>query len=297
LGLFPLFQHPIFMNKHHALPQTEELLRIARETAVAAGAIIRTNFYQPHQVSSKGFRDLVTDADFAAQAAITDAIRRRWPDHGFLTEEEDSDLPTAGSIIWVIDPIDGTINFSRGLPILCVSVAAVRFTAENEPELLAGAIYDPLRDELFSTQRGQGAWLRTGDGAERPLHVSAISNMDQVVLTHDWSHLPALRQQGLACISQLAHAVFTVRAPGSAALALAWLAAGRTDAYFNFTLKPWDVAAGALLLAEAGGQLTDIMGKPLVWNNGGMTCLGSNGRVHAPIAEIMAHCLTAPADK
>ncbi|MCB8986567.1 MAG: inositol monophosphatase [Ardenticatenaceae bacterium] len=285
------------MNKYETFPGTSELLAMAQETAVAAGAIIRTNFYQPHQVSSKGFRDLVTDTDFAAQAIITDAIRLRWPDHGFLTEEEDSDLPTTGPIIWVIDPVDGTINFSRGLPILCVSVAAVRFAAEGVPEVLAGVVYDPLRDELFSSQKDYGATMRTGNGEERPLHVSAISTLDQVVLTHDWSHLPALRQQGLACISQLAHAVFTVRAPGSAALALAWVAAGRSDAYFNFTLKPWDIAAGALLLAEAGGQLTDIMGTPLVWNNGGMTCLGSNGRVHAPIASIVTQCLNVPADK
>lgn len=279
------------------MPHNHELLAMAQETAVSAGAIIRHNFYQPRQVSSKGFRDVVTDTDFAAQAAITDAIRRRWPDHGFLTEEEDSHLPTSGPIIWVIDPLDGTINFSRGVPVFCVSVAAVQFAPDGRPQILAGAVYDPLGEELFSGQRGQGATVRSGAGVERPLHVSAIADLGQVLLTHDWSHVPALREEGLNCIANLTHKVFSIRAVGSATLALSWIAAGRVDAYFNFTIKPWDIAAAALLLAEAGGQLTDMTGRPLVWDNNGMKCLGSNGRVHAPITDIMTQCTNPPIHK
>lgn len=285
------------MVKHSSFPHPHELLAAAQETAVSAGAIIRKNFYLPRHVSSKGFRDLVTDTDFSAQAAITDAIRQRWPDHGFLTEEEDSALPTSGPIIWVIDPVDGTINFSRGLPVFCVSVAAAQMSAAGQPEVLAGVIYDPLRDELFSSQYGQGATLKTAQGDERPLQVSAVQDLSQAVFSHDWSHLPTQRQQGLDCISGLTHAVFTTRAIGSAALALAWVAAGRTDGYLNFTVKPWDLAAVSLLLAEAGGQLTDPLGSPLTWDAAGMTCLGSNGRLHPPLTDIVTQCLNSPAAK
>ena len=285
------------MANHSSFPHSHELLAVAQATAVSAGAIIRKNFYLPPQVSSKGFRDLVTDTDFAAQTAITDAIRQRWPDHGFLTEEEDGALPTSGPIIWVIDPIDGTINFSRGLPVLCVSIAATQMSAAGELEVLAGVIYDPLRDELFSGQCGRGATLKTAEGDERPLQVSPVEDLNQAVFTHDWSHLPAQRQQGLDAISGLTHAVFTTRAIGSAALALAWVAAGRTDGYLNFTVKPWDLAAASLLLAEAGGQLTDPLGSPLAWDAAGMTCLGSNGRLHPPLTDIVTQCLNSPAGK
>ncbi|MBK8984807.1 MAG: inositol monophosphatase [Chloroflexi bacterium] len=285
------------MNDYSNAPQPDALLAVAQTTAAAAGQIIRQNFYQPHQISSKGFRDLVTDTDIAAQAAITAAIRHTWPDHGFLTEEEDSALPTSGPIIWVIDPLDGTTNFSRGLPEVCVSIAAMRFPAASRPEIVAAAIYDPLRDELFSAAHGQGAHLRTGDGVIRPLHVSAIHTPGETLLTHDWSHVPIHRQQGLDCINQLAHTVFGIRCVGTAALALAWIAAGRTDAYLNFSLKPWDVAAAALLLAEAGGQLTMTTGAPLLWDVKGMSCIGSNGRVHRLLLDIVTKYTSSPTDK
>ncbi len=287
----------IVMNTHFADLQPRELLMVAQATAVAAGAIIRENFHLPRQVSSKGFRDLVTDTDFAAQAAITTAVRQRWPDHGFLTEEEDSGLPTSGSIIWVIDPLDGTVNFSRGIPDFCVSIAAMRFTTTGAPEVLAGVIYDPLRGELFSAAQGQGATLQTGDGQVRPLHVSAIHTLSEALFTHDWSHVPTYRQHGLDCIGQLAHTVFGIRAVGSAALALAWIAAGRADAYLNFSLKPWDVAAACLLLAEAGGQLTMTTGSPLSWDASGMSCIGSNGRIHHPLIHIVTQCTNSSADE
>ncbi|MCP4425514.1 MAG: hypothetical protein GY803_13555, partial [Chloroflexi bacterium] len=140
-----------------------ELLGAARETAVSAGNLIRQKWSQPRQIKNKGFRDVVTDTDIAAQQLITDAIRARFPDHGFLTEEEDGNLPVDGPVIWVIDPVDGTTNFSRAIPTFCVSIAAV--SAKNE--VLAGAVYDPMRDELFSAAKGQGATLNG-----RPIHVS-----------------------------------------------------------------------------------------------------------------------------
>lgn len=269
-----------------------ELLHAAEETAVAAGQYAREKWSHSNQITSKGFRDVVTEADFAAQAVITDAIQARFPTHGFLTEEEDSALPTSGDVIWVVDPIDGTINYSRMLPNFCVSVAAIRggqslTTLLTQPEILAGVIYDPLRHELFSAAAGQGGHLLNAHGEKRPLQVSAISHINEALLCHDWSHEATARQSTLETISQLAHHVFSIRSFGAAALALAWLAAGRADLYVHYTLKPWDLAAAALLIHEAGGQLTAVDGAPLRWHKDGMSCLASNGRLHRPYAELV----------
>ena len=270
-----------------------ELLAAAEELAVAAGKLVHDKWVNPVPVQSKGFRDVVTEADFAAQALITNAVQSRFPTHGFLTEEDDASLPTEGEVIWVIDPIDGTINFSRGMPEFCVSVAAVEggkplaeFVAN--PKILAGAIYDPMRGELFSAGLGMGSFVTGTDGEKRPLSVSTISTLSQALITHDWSHEVVGRQYILERLTSIAPHVFSIRAVGTASLALAWLAAGRTDLYFNYTLRPWDVAAGQLLIAEAGGLFANADGSPLAWDVNGMTCLASNGRLHPLYLEMIA---------
>lgn len=271
-----------------------ELLAVAEELAVAAGKLAYTKWVNPVPVSSKGFRDVVTEADFAAQALITNAVKSCFPTHGFLTEEDDDSLPTEGAVIWVIDPIDGTINFSRGMPEFCVSIAAVaggKPLAEvlAAPKILAGAIYDPMRGELFSAGLGLGGFVaRDKDGEKRPLSVSPISSLNQALVTHDWSHEVAGRQYVLQRLDSIAHHVFSIRAVGTASLALAWLAAGRTDLYFNYTLRPWDIAAAQLLIAEAGGSLTNADGSPLIWDVAGMACLASNGRLHSPYIDMVS---------
>ncbi|NJN54475.1 MAG: inositol monophosphatase [Anaerolineae bacterium] len=257
-----------------------DLLSVAQETAVTAGTLIRDLLRQPRAIAVKGFRDLVTDADFAAQQQITQTIRQRFPDHGFLTEEEDDSLPTDGPIIWIIDPVDGTTNYSRQQPAFAVSVAAARASSTGY-ETLAGAIYDPMREELFSAGVGNGATVRDGNGRTAPLHVSLIEQMGDAVLLLDWGGKPALRQRSMAYLQAAAPHVFTVRALGSATLALAWLAAGRADLYFNFNVKAWDLAAAQLILAEAGGVLTAVNGDPLDWQAPVMDCLASNGRLHS----------------
>lgn len=269
-----------------------DLRTAATETAVAAGQLARHLLTQPRQVSHKGFRDLVTDADIAAQTQITISLRRRFPEHGFLTEEEDSDLPAQGPIIWIIDPIDGTTNYSRQQPLFCVAIAAavpLRDAAGSVAgyEPLAGAIYDPMRDELFSGARGLGATLQDSHGRLLPLQVSQASRLEEAVLLLDWGGPSALRSQSLAFLNAAALHVFTMRALGSAALALAWVAAGRADLYFNFNLRPWDVAAAQVILQEAGGQLTGCPGGPLDWQAHPMNGLASNGRVHRPFQRLI----------
>jgi myo-inositol-1(or 4)-monophosphatase len=259
--------------------------QVACETAVSAGNLAREMFSQPREIKSKGFRDIVTDADFAAQLLITDAIQKAFPDHGFLTEEEDSQLPESGPIIWIIDPIDGTTNYSRQFPEFCVSIAACVPTADGYAPV-AAAIYDPMRQELFSAARGQGATVQLGDKPPRPLQVSSVANTADGLLCIDWSSSAKKRASILQLLNELAPKSFTIRAIGSAVLAMAWVAAGRVDAYLNLNLRPWDVAAALLLVQESGGAVTSPAGDPLVWDVAGMSCLVSNGRIQLDLPPL-----------
>jgi myo-inositol-1(or 4)-monophosphatase len=257
------------------------LLAVARETAVSAGNLVREKLDQPRQTRNKGFRDLVTDADLAAQRLITDRIRQAFPLHGFLPEEENAALPTEGEVIWVIDPIDGTTNYSRQLPVFCVSIAA----AVPGKEPVVGVVYDPMRQECFSGAKGEGAWLNG-----RSLQVSVVSDLSQAIIGLDWSHNKTTRQSVLDSLPRFAHQVQTVRAFGSAALALAWVAAGRLDGYLNYNLQPWDTAAAGLLIHEAGGQLSHLnqSATPLPWSEKHQSMLGNNGRIHQQLLEQLA---------
>lgn len=257
-----------------------QLLAVAKEAALAAGEQVRQMFSQPLEISSKGPRDLVTNADLAAQAVIVEMIRDAFPAHGFLPEEANDELPTDGPILWIIDPIDGTTNYSRGVPIFCVSIAAVR----NDPplgidEVLAGVIYDPMQNELFTATAG-GPTLLEGPGLHgRLLQTSGVDDLQNALVGIDWAVEPDLRQHGLDYVDNLAHAVDVFRGLGSAALAIAWVAAGRLDAYAHFQLKPWDVAAAGLLVRQAGGSVTDLDGSPLLMDRGGFACLVSNAHL------------------
>lgn len=258
-----------------------ELMGVAEETAVATAQLILQKWSQPRTIKSKGFRDLVTDTDVAAQKLITDTIQARFPTHGFLTEEDDGDLPTSGPVIWVIDPVDGTTNFSRAVPSFCVSLGAVSETGD----LLAGAVYDPMRGELFSAARHHGAWLRDPSGEQRPLTVSQVDSIADVLFGIDWSRNPDLRQIALRVLAQIAPQVQDVRAVGSAALALCWLAAGRFDGYANMQLSPWDLAAACLIIQEAGGQISEPTGEPWHYSPLNSGVIASNGRIHQTLLE------------
>ena len=258
--------------------ELNQLRAVVVETAVTAGKLARDMWSQPRQISQKGFRDLVTDADIATQQCITDAVQARYPDHGFLTEEEDSQLPTSGPIIWIIDPIDGTTNYSRQIPEFCISIAACRPTPDGY-EPLAAAIYDPMRDELFSAAKGQGATVQISGAAPIPMQVSTIANTREAVMTIDWSASSRARVDIMSLVNKLAQDSFTLRAIGTAALAMTWVAAGRVDGYLNMRLRPWDVAAALLLLQESGGSIVQPNGKPIVWDTVGMACVATNGRL------------------
>ena len=243
------------------------LLSVAKESAVSAGQLTKANFYKPRELTMKGFRDVVTDSDFAAQKVITNLIMERFPTHGFMPEEENPALPTEGEVIWVIDPIDGTTNFSRQVPNYCISVAAA-----IDGNVVVGAIYDPMRDELFWATKGGGAWF-----GEQKLAVTNLG-IEDAVISADWSRESDTRTHILTYLTAVAPKVRTIRCLGSAALAMTWIAAGRFDAYLNMTLSAWDHAAAALIVQEAGGMATNIIGKPLPLAQTGV--LATNGLLH-----------------
>jgi myo-inositol-1(or 4)-monophosphatase len=268
-------------------------LETAAEAARQAGQLLRELGRQPLQVNHKGFRDLVTDADIAAQQLITRLLHGRFPEHGFLGEEDDPALPASGPVIWVIDPIDGTSNFSRQQPNFSVSIAAaVPAAAGREAKaatrahlaslsVQAGVVYDPMRDELFAAAAGLGCTLNG-----QPVWVSSVPDLAPAIVALDWGHTHENRRTVLGALNRFAHEVHSIRAIGSAALALAWVAGGRLDGYRQYALGPWDAAAGSLLVREAGGSVTTLAGQD--WTPADAGCLASNGRIQERFRELAA---------
>lgn len=230
----------------------------------------------------KGKANIVTEADIACENKILEVILARFPDHDYLTEER---KPRMGGsdYTWIIDPIDGTTNYAHGFPVSCVSIAVLR-----RGEAILGGIYDPFRDELFLAEKGKGARLNG-----RRMRVSRIPKVDASLLLTGFAYNRMNRAKYLLKFYQtFMERCHGVRRSGSAALDLAWTAAGRVDGYWESNLNPWDVAAGRLLVEEAGGKVTDFSGKALgelpQW---GKQTLASNGRIHGQMLRVLARFL------
>ncbi|MBI4339570.1 MAG: inositol monophosphatase [Chloroflexi bacterium] len=220
-------------------------LEVAAATLRQVGAMLRHRFYEAKVVSYKGPSDLVTDVDLEAERRIRQALSAAFPEAAILGEELGA--TGEGGLRWIIDPIDGTRNFAAGVPHFATSVALAR-----DGEVLLGATYDAMRDELFHGVRGGGAYLNG-----RPLAVSRRTALAQCLLGFDIGSMDPKALHALRLVEHLWPGMQSVRIMGSATLGLAYAAAGRVDLYFHHTLSPWDVAAGLLLVREAGGQVLD----------------------------------------
>jgi len=187
---------------------------------------------------------------------IIDSIKRNFPDHGILSEESPA-ITGTGKLRWIIDPLDGTTNYSHGYPVFCVSIAL-----ENEGVIVLGVIYDPMREDMFVAVRGKGAYLNN-----KKLKVSSVKNISRSLLATGFPYdIRESKENNLDYFNAMAVKVQAIRRAGSAALDLAYLAAGRFDGFWELKLKPWDTAAGCLMVEEAGGVISDIAGKNGICN-------------------------------
>lgn len=250
------------------------MIEIAMSAARKAGQILVDMYRGPHVVQVKGERDIVTQADLAAEQVIMQTILAGCPDAWIVSEESHSQrAASAERPTWYIDPLDGTTNFARGLPSFSVSIAMAW-----HGQLVCGVVYDPLLDHLFHAQRGQGAYLNG-----QRLRVSAVDALAEALLLLDWPRDQHLRQQSAGAMQQLVPLTEAVRSTGSAALSLCYLAAGWADLYYQYTLSPWDVAAGLLMILEAGGMVTGLRGQPFTLEQ--PDWLASNGLLHRAILQ------------
>ena len=253
-------------------------MRGALERALdTAGKILRRHFGRA-RVSLKGRANLLTQADLESQRAVLSLIERSFPAHDYLAEEKASKR-TGAEYTWVLDPLDGTTNYAHGYPAFCVSIGVLR---RGEP-VLAG-VYDPSRDETFLAEAGRGAALNG-----KPMRVSKTAKLADSLLVTGFAYDRAERSHYyVEYYRDFMTRCHDVRRSGTAALDLAWIAAGRADGFWEFGLSPWDVAAGLLLVREAGGRVTDFSGGawPSLERFGWQT-LATNGRIHAPMLKVI----------
>ncbi len=257
------------------MSQWTEFLPAAREAAEAAGRMLRRGLDEAKDIAYKSAVDLVTNFDRLAQDVIVNRISTAYPQHAFLAEE--GLRPSASAeFLWVIDPLDGTTNFAHGLPVFTVSIGLMHGGAP-----VLGVVFDPVREDMFTAAAGGGA--RLGD---RPIRVSAVNDLERSLLAtgfpYDIRDSPVNNLDHFRNFCLRAQAV---RRCGSAALDLAYLACGRFDGFWELKLKPWDVAAGALLVAEAGGRVSDLDGGDFRIDNG--ETVASNGRIHESMLEVL----------
>ncbi len=253
-----------------------EAADFAAATVCEAGALLRDYYRNGVTVKYKGEIDLVTEADHASDALILDHIRSAYPDCAILSEESGASA-NSSSTVWIVDPLDGTTNFAHGLPIFCVTLALV-----VNGVIEVGVTYDPIYDELYTAQRGQGARLNG-----KRLHVSAVPALDKALLVtgfpYDRRTNPSNNIRQFTDFSLRAQGVLRL---GSAALDLGAIAVGRLDGYWEFKINPWDIAAGCLLVTEAGGQVTAPDGSPL--DLFARQIVASNGLIQNEMLEVLA---------
>ena len=254
----------------------KEYLDAAIEIAREAGTILREGFERPKKISYKGDVDLVTESDRRSEELVVARLRERFPEHGIVAEEGGGSAAAVAKYCWHVDPLDGTTNFAHGYPCFAVSIGLAE---EGRP--IAGAVFNPVHDELFSAARGQGAYLN-GDWI-------SVSRVEKLATSLVATGFPTHQRKKSANINyywQFTLRSHGVRRDGAAALDLCSVACGRFDAFWEFGLKSWDTTAGIVIVEEAGGRVTDLEGKP--YRLGGPSILATNGHVHTETLQLAA---------
>jgi myo-inositol-1(or 4)-monophosphatase len=239
---------------------------IARE----AGAFLMPYFRRRVAIEYKGEADLVTEADRGSEALIRKRIKSLWPDHDILGEEEGL-VDTGSEYRWYVDPLDGTTNFAHSFPMFCVSLGL-----EYKGQRVAGVVYDPNRDEIFTAEKGSGAFLNG-----EPIHVSKIAKLKESLVATGFPSHKRHKNPNIYFYHQITLRTHGIRRAGSAALDLCYVAAGRLEGFWEFNLNPWDTAAGVLLVEEAGGKVTGFDGRPFQINSN--ETLASNELLHGQL--------------
>ena len=247
---------------------------MAIKAAVCAGEYAKSNFGKALKISFKGRINIVTEVDKKSERMIVKLIRSKFPDHSILSEEMGQEL-TGSEYKWVIDPLDATTNYSHGFPFFCVSVAL-----ERQNEVILGAVYDPIRDELFFAEKNKGAFLN-----KKRISVSRIKDLSKSLLATGFSYRVREDRTNLRHFENFIASSQAIRRAGSAALDLCYVACGRFDGFWEMGLFHWDMAAGSLIIEEAGGAISDFRGKNLSIYNGDI--LASNGRIHSQMIKVL----------
>ena len=253
----------------------EDYLAKAVEIAREAGAIVADEFKRPKKISYKRPSDLVTEADRRSEALIIERLRKHYPTHAIVAEEGGGGK-TASDYCWYVDPLDGTTNFAHGFAVFCVTLGlALR------GEVIAGVVFDPIRGELFTAERGSGAYLN----GER-IHVSPVRELSESLLATGFPPFASNHDLNIQFYFRLTERSHGIRRAGSAALDLCSVAAGRFEGFWELKLNPWDKAAGTLLVTEAGGRVSDLEGGP--FNLLADEVFVSNGHVHDAMCRVFS---------
>lgn len=254
------------------------MLDIAAQCAEEAGRILLRNLEKPRHIEQKGSLDtnLVTETDKEVEEYIIGVLRNQFPDHDILAEESGS-RGSGSEYRWIIDPLDGTTNYAHGLPLFCTSIGL-----ERRGELVLGVIYDPMRKELYSAQKGKGAFLNG-----RQLKVSETRSLRESLLVTGFPYdVRSNPDHVVEHFNEFLMEARAVRRLGSAAIDFCYVAAGRFDGFWEVSLNPWDMAAGILIVLEAGGTFTDFRGNPATIYD--RTMLVSNGKIHGQMVDVLA---------
>jgi myo-inositol-1(or 4)-monophosphatase len=261
------------LHSHEGIENVTSELEAAHAAAKQAGEVLRAGFGAEHTITYKGEVDLVTEADREAERVIREELLGTFPTYGILAEEG-GELAGEEGARWIVDPLDGTTNYAHRLPIFCVSIAL-----ERSGKVVLGVVHDPMGEETFVAEQDRGATLNG-----EPIRVSDTEEMIQALIVTGFPYDRAEMPEALELFGRLAATTQGMRRLGSAALDLCYVASGRLDGYYERGIWPWDLAAGSVILEEAGGKLTNYRGDVLDLD--GREIVASNGRLHSAMTRL-----------